>query len=73
MNMKEAPEDLAAGVRQYYGETAVERGSAHLGLLHSRYAPFFNVAGDRSRHFGLFDRQPEAAGADVAGGGSDCC
>lgn len=42
-------------------------------LTHSRYAPHFRVDGDRLRHFGLFDCQPEAVGADAADCGSGCC
>jgi arsenite methyltransferase len=42
-------------------------------LLHSRYAPHFCIAGDKSRHFGLFDCAPAAAPDDAKLCGSGCC
>ncbi|MGR9013933.1 MAG: methyltransferase domain-containing protein [Gammaproteobacteria bacterium] len=41
-------------------------------LAGSRYAEHFQVLGDQSRHFGLFDCTPESQGQSAASGGS-CC
>jgi len=41
-------------------------------LAASRYAPHFQILGDKSRHFGLFDCAPESQGALIQASGS-CC
>lgn len=41
-------------------------------LTASRYAGHFQLSGDKSRHFGLFDCAPEPQGESAATGGS-CC
>ncbi len=41
-------------------------------LTGSRYAPHFQVMGDKSRHFGLFDGTPGPQGESAVAGGS-CC
>lgn len=41
-------------------------------LSGSRLAPWFTVAGNKSRHFGLFDCAPAASGAPAAAPGA-CC
>jgi hypothetical protein len=41
-------------------------------LTASRHAPHFEVLGDKSRHFGLFDCAPGPQGESAASGGS-CC
>ncbi len=41
-------------------------------LAASRYAPHFQVLGDKSRHFGLFDCAPDSLAASAAVSGS-CC
>lgn len=41
-------------------------------LAASRYAPHFQVLGDKSRHFGLFDCAADTQGASVVNNGS-CC
>lgn len=41
-------------------------------LSRSRYAPHFEILGDKTRHFGLFDCAPDAASAAPATGGA-CC
>jgi hypothetical protein len=42
-------------------------------LAGSRYAAHFRVAGDKSRHFGLFDCAPGTAQVATPGGASPCC
>ena len=41
-------------------------------LAASRYAAYFQVSGDKSRHFGMFDCTPGPQGESSASGGS-CC
>jgi len=41
-------------------------------LAASRYAEYFQILGDKSRHFGLFDCEPEANGESKSTGGA-CC
>ncbi|MGH8110392.1 MAG: methyltransferase domain-containing protein, partial [Rhodanobacteraceae bacterium] len=48
-------------------------GSTADMLSATRYAPHFRVAGDKTRHFGLFDGGPEPAGAAASEGGKACC
>ena len=45
-------------------------GNTAAMLQHTRYAPFFEVTGDRSTHFGLFDCAPAPAASGEAAG---CC
>lgn len=42
-------------------------------LIQTRYATHFEVRGDRSRHFGLFDCAPAAMSADAKVCGPGCC
>ncbi|MBD2768043.1 methyltransferase domain-containing protein [Hymenobacter sp. BT664] len=47
-------------------------GNTAAMLSETRYAPYFRVVGDRSRHFGLFDCGPVSAPASAEASGS-CC
>jgi SAM-dependent methyltransferase len=45
-------------------------GNTAAMLQQTRYAAYFQVAGDRGQHYGLFDATPEPAPAKASGG---CC
>ncbi len=42
-------------------------------LEQSRYAPFFDVIGEKTKHFGLFDCGPNPVANPGAGDGPSCC
>ena len=42
-------------------------------LTQSRYAPFFDVIGEKTKHFGLFDCGPSPVSNPAEGGGPSCC
>jgi ubiquinone/menaquinone biosynthesis C-methylase UbiE len=42
-------------------------------LAQSRYALFFDVIGDKTKHFGLFDCGPSPVSNPSEGGGPSCC
>lgn len=48
-------------------------GNTAAMLQETRYAPHFEVAGDRSTHFGLFDCGPAAAATGVSSTAPPCC
>lgn len=52
------------------GRPALVCGNTAAMLQGTRFAPFFDVAGDRSVHHGLFDCAPAPA---AAGGAAACC
>lgn len=50
-------------------------GNSCAMLEHTRFAPYFTIIGDRSRHFGAFDGCASVPAPDAAGesGGGCCC
>jgi hypothetical protein len=47
-------------------------GNTAAMLSETRYSRHFHLIGDRSRHFGRFDRAPAAAGPSAAARAARC-
>ncbi len=48
-------------------------GNTAAMLQNTRYAPFFDITGDRSVHFGLFDCAPAPLAEGASGSEASCC
>lgn len=55
------------------GQPMLVCGNTAAMVTATRYAPHFQVAGDTSHHFGLFDCAPAAAPGDGPTTGGSCC
>ncbi len=48
-------------------------GNSAAMVQHTRYGAYFDVAGDRSTHFGLFDCTPAPSGGESSDEAASCC
>ena len=57
------------------GRPVLVCGNTAAMVSDTRYAPYFQVVGDKSRHFGLFDCGPTPVTAQASGEstGGSCC
>lgn len=64
--------DLDDHHRLFTGKPMLVCGNTAAMLADTRFAPHFDMAGDRSTHFGAFDCKPAVARDEPAAGGA-CC